>query len=142
MKGKSFLLILALLLAGPVFAAAVADGPGRRDAARCLDCHVNLPLETSRLVFHETAAEVCGGCHTVFPCGPGHDQGAGFLHPVGIVPRLAVPADMPLDRKGRISCITCHPYHGLHDEGAGQQGRGILRRPQGAAFCYSCHKKL
>lgn len=142
MKGKSLLLTLALLLAGPAVVGATAGSVARKEAPRCLDCHVNLPLETTRLVFDEKAGDVCSGCHAVFPCGPGHGREAGFPHPVGIVPRLAVPADMPLDRKGKMGCITCHPYHRLHDEGVAQQGRGILRRSQGAAFCYSCHKRL
>jgi hypothetical protein len=44
-------------------------------------------------------------------CIPCHEAGA-INHPVGVRPEFAVPADLPLDTEGRISCLTCHYVHG------------------------------
>jgi len=58
-------------------------------------------------------------------------------HPIGMVPSMAVPADLPLDEKGRVSCFTCHRDHGdIQPTGDGLRS---LRRATVRALCQSCH---
>ena len=123
-----FLLFLVL----PESAFSVHNEIGK---TRCLDCHVTLPFNPERLSFYEDIAGVCRECHN-------NDHAVSALsHPVEIVPSMKIPLDMPLDRRGKLTCITCHTFH------AGWQALVddnpyLLRRPQSKKFCYYCHNKL
>ena len=128
--------LLFCLLLGLIFipepASTAHNEIGR---TRCLDCHVTIPLNPKKLSYHEDIATVCRQCHT-------DDHAKTLLsHPVDIIPTITIPSDMPLDRKGKLTCITCHTFHAEWNfpEPANPYA---LRRPQGKTFCYYCHKKL
>ncbi len=73
----------------------------------------------------------CTGCHT---------PDAEFSHPVGVIPSMPIPSDMPLV-EGKIACITCHADTAAMDHGGGRPGRPAMRsesRPDGQ-FCLQCH---
>jgi len=72
-----------------------------------------------------------------FPCAECHPDERIASHPVGVVPSMAVPNDLPLDDKGRIACFTCHRDHG--DIEATGNGLRSLRRPTVSRLCHSCH---
>ncbi len=99
---------------------------------KCLDCHVGVPLDASRACsFNAGTSDTCRVCHK----GHIHD------HPCNVVPSMQIPRDMPLDIKGRLTCITCHSFHTGYVDAEG--GRAFfLRRERGKTFCYGCHKKL
>jgi hypothetical protein len=44
---------------------------------------------------------MCGSCHNP-------DDG----HQVGLELDFQIPADLPLDKKNRMTCLTCHYTHG------------------------------
>lgn len=72
---------------------------------------------------------VCGGCHP---------ENTRLSHPVGMAPSMAVPADLPLDPYGQMTCTTCHLHH--DQIVATGNGRRSLRRPTIAALCRGCHR--
>lgn len=123
---KALLIVLVLASSTGSAAAAVHDDIG---ALRCLACHVRTPFPGKERLFRSTTAEVCAGCHA------GHPAAAGTSHPVDVAPSMSIPPDMPLDEKGRMTCITCH---GFHTEEMKERGR-MLRRPRGKPLCSACH---
>lgn len=137
MKGIMATLLLAVLCRPlPLVAGPVHDDL----QMRCLDCHVTLPFPKVALRFHTDMTRMCLQCHDDYPCQPEHKK-TEFKHPVEIVPRVAIPADMPLDEERKMSCMTCHVYHD-GDRAAQDLHPKRLRRPQGRTFCYTCHARL
>src|SRR3990172_3104384 len=125
------LALILLLLSAPLAAApAVHDVAGK---VPCLDCHVSIPFHLGTPTFHDDARETCTGCHRSF-----HGTSARFIHPVDKRPSTVVPPDMPLDSKGKMTCITCHIFHEGYKDEEGEK-RFFLRRTPGKIFCYSCH---
>ncbi|MEW6290914.1 MAG: hypothetical protein AB1545_13775 [Thermodesulfobacteriota bacterium] len=132
-----FLLIMSWLASGsPLSAAAPHDD----SQVRCLDCHVALPLAGVARRFHADIQDICLQCHEAYSCKPRQASG-GFRHPVSVVAPFRIPADMPLDEKKRIGCITCHLFHEGNRAGEELQAY-LLRRPFGPTFCTTCHEKL
>lgn len=105
-------------------ASAVHDEPG---AMRCLDCHTRLPFQASAAPLRDAVGGVCSRCHAAL----------GHSHPVEVVPSMKVPADLPLDGRGRLTCVTCHRFH---DKSGKDTIQHLLRRPGGKMFCFSCHR--
>ena len=79
---------------------------------QCLNCHRTkpaadnfvsgkhvLPQENSYTV---DFTSMCTKCHG--------DESAS--HIVGVTPEYSVPADLPLDANGQMTCLTCHYMHG------------------------------
>ena len=108
--------------------------------ARCLDCHVSLPFDGVTLSFYEDIENVCSQCHKITSHSGEAGKGEGS-HPVGVIPKFAVPRDMLLDIKGQMSCITCHVYH-EGTKSVDDMNPFYLRRPPGVKFCLACHKKF
>ncbi|MBI5559116.1 MAG: hypothetical protein HY885_15930 [Deltaproteobacteria bacterium] len=130
-------MLIALFFSGSMVFAAAPHDDGR---TRCLDCHVTLPLKGAPLLFHVDIHDVCAKCHKNYSCS--HESAGGdFQHPVSVVPSFKMPADMPLDEKNRMGCITCHHFHDANMTEADRPPY-LLRRPPGPAFCVTCHGKL
>lgn len=128
-----------LLGAAALFAAGVggaadrqkAGNPhGRKDGKVCVVCHVAVPAEGDRvgkdsgLRFGGDVSALCSSCH----------KGYRHAHPlrIAVAPDLKSPDDLPLDREGKITCITCHdPMEGL--------GVHTRRKVEGRALCLNCH---
>jgi len=125
-----WLLVLTLTLLTSTFAFAAAHDTAA--VMRCLECHTRLPSDPTRAyLFNEEIAAVCNTCH----------KRSVHSHPVEIVPSMSIPADMPLDGKGRMTCITCHSFHSGDVRTDGEK-TFLLRRVKGKLFCYTCHTKL
>jgi hypothetical protein len=132
----------ALVAAGVVIlAAALGDaaekrgGKGesphaRKDQKACIVCHVSQPAEgsapakESNLRFGGDIVAICSSCH----------EGYKHMHPVkiAVAPDMKSPEDLPLDKSGKITCITCHDV---------MEGSGVHRRRKlvGRALCLNCH---
>lgn len=130
-----FTLALIILTSGSAW--AIHDDTSQ---TKCLDCHVTLPFDRSKLSYTETVGNICRNCHEQFPCSPGSES-EGFSHPIDVEPTMSVPIDMPLDEKGRVTCITCHSYHAEFWDSE-YNTESLLRRSKGPTLCYTCHKKL
>lgn len=101
----------------------------------CFSCHFTIPTEgsTEPLRFTDTISNLCARCH---------DMSGIISHQVDIVPsnRVNIPPDMPLDSRGRITCVTCHEIHGPYINPLTGQKTFFLRREViGKSFCISCH---
>jgi len=138
MKTTLQLLVLFLLMI-PASAKAIHDDPG---GVKCLDCHVTLPFDRENLSYTEKVGDICRACHGKYPCNNKGDHN-DFAHPIGVKPgmKMKIPVDMPLDLKGRLTCITCHSYHAEFWD-AEYNSKFLLRRPQGKKLCSSCHKNF
>jgi hypothetical protein len=87
---------------------------GAATDAMCKTCHretpSQLPENSTRTVLPKAddfildPVAMCVSCHK-------DEEGEG-THPVGGSPDYSVPADLPLDKDGRVSCLTCHHVHG------------------------------
>ncbi len=118
--------------AARTMAAGRVQGPFRSYhdfKGRCLACHISKPSPGDR---HPTMRKditvLCTTCH---------EQQDGLSHPVDIRPAGKVPDMLPLDWRGKITCVTCHETH--------RQGFGrshIRTRLSGQAFCVLCHTGL
>jgi len=109
--------LIGLLLNLPAFALAENSNPHviNKDTAGidCKSCHVNpveyqgselLDSKNKRIDLAEFANDgvaMCSGCHNP-------ENG----HKIGLKLDFDVPADMPLDKKNSLSCLTCHYSHG------------------------------
>lgn len=97
----------------------------------CQDCHAMTASlqpgsEMARFArtLRESQERLCGRCH----------KGAvEASHPSGFTPARALPSEFPLDWRGKMTCSTCHDFHG------GQ----TKKRPLAADdkdLCLSCHE--
>lgn len=79
---------------------------------QCLSCHKSQSLENIKVMgkyalpvmsgFVKNEISMCKECH-------GDDNSS---HIVGVTPDYTVPADLPLDKNDKITCLTCHYVHG------------------------------
>ncbi len=82
------------------------------DSMECANCHRQTPV---RIPENHTRAVLPGQddfvTDPVTMCAPCH-KGSMDSHPIAVRPKYLVPADLPLDKKLGISCLTCHYTHG------------------------------
>jgi len=79
---------------------------------QCLSCHKSQSLINIKVMgkyalpdmsgFVKNETSMCQECH-------GDDNSS---HIVGVTPDYTVPADLPLDKSNKITCLTCHYVHG------------------------------
>jgi hypothetical protein len=75
--------------------------------------------------------EICAACHKLSM----HSS-----HPVDIKPSFALPADMPLDERGFITCATCHdPHRKYLNALTGEKTLYLRREGTRKKFCLACH---
>jgi len=136
-RGRLFIpLLLALLFAG---AAMVFTAPAPAAAE-----------ETEGLVRsspHDFGAKhYCAVCHQESPpalnldpmatCTKCHHGNVGnhpvSRHPLGMTPRISVPAYLPLSQEGKMVCFTCHDPHN-------RSGIDKMLRVTFIKLCASCH---
>jgi hypothetical protein len=102
----------------------------------CIECHEHLPFTKGDQALRKEVGDSCVACH---PRHHGTDKMRS--HPVNALPSMSIPPDMRLDAQGRITCITCHAFHGEYQDEKNEK-RQYLRRTRGKIFCFSCHKTL
>ena len=125
---------VVLAAAGAAWAAVkekkVESPHGRKDAKSCIVCHVSRPGEgqsprrEGNLKFGGDVVALCSSCHETYK----------HMHPVkiAVAPGLRSPEDLPLDKDGKITCITCH-------DAMDEMGVHRKRRLVGRALCLNCH---
>lgn len=131
--------VLSLVLL--TLAAALAQDASARPhessrVASCMDCHGRIPFKQKDSSCQDNISEVCRRCHY-----SSHAGGEGFSHPLNISPSMPVPGDMPLDKKGMMTCATCHTFHRSDTTGSDKRP-SFLRRAEGRKICQSCHRKI
>lgn len=125
-KTQGLVIIIAAVLsitAGYVFSTWESY---HKFEGRCLDCHLSVPEPNEEpRTFVKDVTTMCVGCHKA-------EQ--ELSHPVDLTPSMQVPGSFPLDWKGQITCVTCHPVH--------KKGHGDFRlraKASGQGFCSLCH---
>lgn len=106
---------LALTAADP---ATPRAAPQLHPEAACTDCHARAN-GGALIAIQET---LCGDCHR---------GGVEASHPSGFVPARNLPSAFPRDAVGRMTCSTCHDFHGKRP--------ALLRATHGDRFCLGCH---
>jgi len=125
-----FFIIMVMLFTMPEKAA----GHNFIGKVGCFECHEKLPLKKAALLLRPDIEKVCMKCHNLEN---------RLSHPVGAVPKTLVPLDMPLDKEGRITCVTCHDVHmPAINKLTGKKTYYLRRVSKGKKFCYACHAKL
>ncbi len=131
------LAVACVALLAAVWADAAAKRGGktesphaRKDRKACIVCHLSAPAEGSRparennLKFGGDIVALCSSCH----------DGYRHMHPIkiAVAPDMKSPEDLPLDRDGKITCITCHDA---------MEASGVHRRQRlvGRALGLNCH---
>lgn len=125
--------ILLMAAAGVAMAKGKTDNPHlkKKDPKACLVCHTAQPgavkagvRRESKLKFGGDVVALCSSCHSTY----------SHMHPVkiAVAPDMKSPDDLPLDKDGKITCITCHDV---------MEGHGINRKKvfTGKALCLNCH---
>jgi hypothetical protein len=106
------------------------ENPHRsKDDKSCVVCHVAAPAEgTSRrdaaVKFGGDIVALCSSCHS----------GYRHMHPVkiAVAPEMKSPGDLPLDKDGKITCITCHD---VMEKMEVHRKRKLI----GRQLCLNCH---
>jgi predicted CXXCH cytochrome family protein len=70
--------------------------------------------------------DLCTGCHP--------DRTGAGEHLIGVKPANDTPSSLPLDKRGEITCTTCHAPHG-----EGDFPKMLRKNPD--ELCIACHKK-
>jgi predicted CXXCH cytochrome family protein len=72
-------------------------------------------------------------------CGRCHQIDSIFTHPVGVIPTMDVPSNLPL-QDGRITCVTCHDNSAESHAQARDNHTSMLRDSNVVGnFCTQCH---
>lgn len=124
------LLVAALAWAVDEPKKSIEKPHGSKDPKNCSVCHSSLPTEvqSAKKEFNLKQGgdfeKLCGTCHS----------GYKHMHPVkiAVAPDMRNPEDLPLDKDGKITCITCHS---VMDGSAGH----LKRRLTGKLLCLNCH---
>ena len=124
---------LSALLAPICLAQSSTNGNPHHFLMPCDSCHEssasNDPADSKPVgPLHADINRSCAqsGCH---------NYQSPLNHPVAMQSNGNVPARMPLNEKGEITCLTCH------DELSNSNGSvAWLRHEPGREFCASCHR--
>lgn len=129
-----FVALVALLILIPRLCLAESptkDNPHHFQAF-CGNCHQS--VDTTDTVENKTVGPLYRDINQACQSGC-HDIESPLSHPVGIKTNGYVPPDMPLDDKGRITCLTCHDeLNNLNTFPT------YLRKASSEELCTSCHQ--
>jgi|Deesub1362A_J573_1020465.scaffolds.fasta_scaffold00013_158 predicted CXXCH cytochrome family protein len=119
MKVLALAFIMVFLLTGYVFSAEVVPEI-KKD---CSICHVSNKTATE-IHLRRPLSDLCLECHP--------DRGSPADHIVDVTPSMEVK-DLPLDKDGKMTCVTCHDPHGM-------TGLVKLLRDSPSDICGHCHR--
>lgn len=137
MKNKFFFIISFFLIIAfyAIAYTVINEAPHNYRLDECLQCHVSIPDEGKKvrpMLFVDNINRLCQRCHK---------DDIQLSHPVGMKPSMRIPADMPLDERGELTCATCHNIHQKRDDILGEKTYLLRRNVIGKAFCMACHRK-
>jgi len=98
----------------------------------CRSCHISVGL-LMRGSMQKPIGDICAGCHKL---------AEQTSHPVGMKPSFPLPAGLPLDEKGIMTCATCHdPHRPYLNALTGEKTLYLRRDGPRKMFCIACHNK-
>jgi predicted CXXCH cytochrome family protein len=133
----TFLLLYGLVISTTNAAGAAPDKPHephdfRAYGMNCRTCHLQVTMKT-RGTMVKPVGEICAGCH----------KNTGLAHPVDMKPSFALPAGLPLDDRGMMTCATCHdPHRSAYDAFTGNKTLYLRRDGSKKSLCQTCHRNL
>lgn len=119
-----FVLMVLLILMPQLCLADMPDNPHHFQMS-CSSCH---SMSDNNETVGQLLIEVDQACG-ISSC---HDVSSPANHPVGVIADERSSSELPLDDKGKITCITCH------DELNNYSG-DLLRETSSGDLCVSCH---
>lgn len=127
--------IVFVLLFVPVWSQSGTHGEQREPhdfrslGMDCRSCHMVVGLRAGGEM-RRSVSEICSSCHKL----------AGSNHPVDVKPSFALPAGLPLDSKGLMTCATCHdPHRPYLNALTGEKTMYLRRDGPKKVFCMACH---
>ncbi|MBI5206687.1 MAG: hypothetical protein HY934_02740 [Candidatus Firestonebacteria bacterium] len=103
----------------------------------CTACHLTNPKpddtrDTVDFKYKGKFIALCNSCHGA----------SANIHPVDIIPPpdMKVPSDLPLDKEGKLTCITCHDA-GFVNRSVKYLIRGGENFSEINELCYRCHDR-
>ena len=98
----------------------------------CRSCHKSVGVQM-RGSMQKPISAICTACHRLA------EQSS---HPVDFIPSFALPAGLPLDERGFMTCATCHDPHRQNLNPLTHEKTMYLRRdgPR-KMFCLVCHNR-
>lgn len=155
-------LIVACCLVTPLFADEPVnpheiDKHNPANDKTCLQCHTEpVPTGTPGDDRHSLPRMDDFVSDTITMCVTCHTE-SSVSHIVGVTPNYPVPADLPLNAKNQMTCLTCHYTHGslqsvrpmastsLMDQIFNRQRLSksfVLRRSNAnGQLCLACHRR-
>lgn len=123
---------LSVAIAGLLF--SVSKNPHFYQV-ECTQCHLRVPKagESGTNLFVADIETLCLRCHD--------DIRLSMSHPIGIKPSFSLPADLPLDWKGELTCSTCHEMHPDEGDTLAANSFFLRRHSRGRDFCLECHRQ-
>jgi hypothetical protein len=133
---RSSLLVLGIMAALSLVTITLAAAPRGEDVhradANCRVCHtadratLNGNPARARTLLVPNLEATCNRCH----------GSEGPSHKTGMRAAMKVPAALPLDPGGIVTCATCHFLHGENN----QFGDFLRIDNRRGKLCLSCHK--
>jgi predicted CXXCH cytochrome family protein len=110
----------------------------------CSRCHDPANANEDRKMRQGTIGRMSVGINWACSSSGCHDYNPVLNHPVGVSVSGAIPDDLPLDDSERITCLTCHLEPGSSTDAGTEdsQDERMLRMPDGADLCSSCHLQM
>lgn len=116
----SILAIFLVAIGGTLTRSAIAEDNIRNpheilegeNSVMCTTCHRQPPKHVPERSTQTVLPNMDDfSIDPVAMCVPCHDDSVRS-HPLWVKPNYPVPADLPLDKKGAVTCLTCHHTHG------------------------------
>lgn len=135
-KKITLVAILLVVAASAVIAYStfINYAPHMFTTNECLECHFTIPQagDEGPMRFTKPISVLCGRCHKDLNV---------LSHVVDVVPSMNMPAGMPLDNLGMMTCATCHdPHRNGIDPSTGKKTYYLRTDMQGKRFCLLCHE--
>lgn len=110
----------------------------------CSNCHDPANATEDRKMRGQTIWRMSVDINRACSSSGCHDYNPVLNHPVGVSVSGAIPDDLPLDDSARITCLTCHiePVSSTDAGTEDSQDERMLRMPDGADLCSSCHLRM
>jgi predicted CXXCH cytochrome family protein len=117
----------SVLLVVGIWAFGGRSGPAAAEAAP-----LQFVREKPAALAADATTQRCDACHAF---------DAGFSHPTGVIPTMAVPGELPLT-DGRMTCLTCHTDEAGQPHATSRRSQtAMLRESRSpAGLCSSCHQ--
>ncbi len=109
----------------------------------CDTCHAPSSAPRAAVFEESPSPQFTGDVNRACTSGGCHAYDRSLNHPVGVTVRGRLRAHMPLDIRGRVTCLTCHDAsQSPTPTGDDDTGERMIIVPDGGDLCGSCHMQM